>query len=154
MKARMLCLVVFLFGAGLAIATCPQPVKKIVSDQFVQPVLAVPSYGAGYADSSPVLQKILETLERIEAKLDGQAVRNTTLESVIASKCANCHTAGRLAPDSKFVMVEADGKLSPLSVEQKKMIKLRIETTDLKIMMPKGGKPLSDTEKAVLLGAQ
>jgi hypothetical protein len=117
---------------------------------LASPFLAVPSYGAGYADSSPILQKILEALERIEAKLDGQAVKNTTFESVVMARCASCHMVGK--PDTKFFMLEADGKtFSPLSVDQRKLIKLRVDTTDQKIVMPRNGKPLTDTEKAAIL---
>ena len=145
--SRLLSLAVLFFGAGMAIATCPPAVKKVFVEQQVVPVLAVPSYGSSYNASDDIMRKILETLERIEAKLDGQALRNVTFESVIASKCASCHVAGK---PSKFVLVGEDGKLAPLSVEQKNLIKLLIKTTDTNISMPKNGK-LTDAERAALL---
>ena len=146
--SRLLSLAVLFFGAGMALATCPPAVKKIfVEQQVAVPVLAVPSYGSSYNASDDIMRKILETLERIEAKLDGQALRNVTFESVIANKCASCHVAGK---PSGFILAGADGKLAPLSVEQKNLIKILIKTTDTNISMPKNGK-LTDAERAALL---
>ena len=146
--SRLLSLATILFGAGLAVATCPPAVRKIIDPQPVVQVVAVPSYGSSYSPSDDTLRRILETLERIEAKLDGQALRNVTFESVVAAKCASCHTKAK--PSGQLILVAEDGKPAPLSVEQKKMIKLLVETTDTKISMPKNGK-LTDAEKQAIL---
>jgi len=144
---KLTCLILILMGGGLAAATCPQAILKIVVQE---PVVAAPAYGAGYNASDDLLRRILEALERIENKLDGQALQNLDFAKVVANRCASCHTAGK-KNESKLTLMEADGKtISPLSVEQKKLIKLLIETTDEKIRMPKG-RILNDAEKQAIL---
>ena len=143
-------------------AACPS-VKRVQVQQVAVPVLAyaIPTYGASYGQQSPelvdLLRRILDTLERLERKIDGQqaAMPPAPVNAValFEGSCLKCHqsnTAEKQGGGLVLFETDAEGKggtLAPLSLEQKKRIKTRVEVA--RNMPP--GKPLDPLQAKSLV---
>lgn len=126
--------------AGIADAACVSFRRvRVVQQELVAAQVILPSYYPvqSQPQSDDLARRLLEVLERIEAKLDGGG-QGLTMESVVKQDCRGCHQAGK-QPKAGFVLVEADGKLAPLALEDQKLVKLRITTTDPSQRMPPTG---------------
>jgi hypothetical protein len=117
----------------------------------------VPAYGAGYQpqelksnqQQTQLLAQILETLLRIEQRLETKTTGTPTATDAVgllAGRCMKCHSAEK--PEGELVLVEKDGTLALLSVEQRRTIKRRLDAGSMP--PPKVG-TLSPQEKTALL---
>ena len=144
-------------GTTPLLASCPSVrfIRQAVVVVQAQAVL-VPSYGASYGQQqSPelvdLLRRILDSLERLERKLEaGSPVPVPVMDgkAIFESSCLKCHqpaTMEKAGTDLAFV--DATGKLEPLSLEQKRRIKNRVE---VKGSMPPG-KPLPPDQAKALV---
>ena len=151
-------------GTAPLLAACPSVKRAQVKEVVAVPVLAayaVPVYGAGYSQQSPelvdLLRRILDTLERLERKIDGQqaALPPVPVNAValFEGSCLKCHqtnTAEKQGGGLVLFETDAEGKggtLAPLSLEQKKRIRTRVEVA--RNMPP--GKPLDPLQAKTLV---
>lgn len=148
-------LAAFVATAGVASAThCRQQI--VVPAQVIASQLIAPSYfpiqGQQQQQNNDVLLRILETLERIEARMAGGG-DPLSFEAIAAQDCKSCHQAGK-NPRKDFVLFDEAGKsvFDQLSLQDKKIMKLRVETTDPQQVMPPS-KPLSDVRKRAVVEA-
>lgn len=165
---RIIAIAALLNFAAVADAGCAVVHRAVVKQQVVvAPVVqalavAVPAYGAGYSPQPAdpeLLRQLLEEIRAMRAELraalqqgqPAQPAQEPSAAALLDNSCAKCHKAGDA--DSKgggFVMVEADGKLSLLSLEHKNRIARRIQNGS----MPPAksvNRPLSDAERKSLV---
>jgi mono/diheme cytochrome c family protein len=136
---------------------CPQKVivreAVIVKKQAVIVPVYYPLYSVSYqppADSADTLKLREENLKlreellrRKEADLKASQGTPATFEALVASRCASCHSAADAKQKgASFVLIEADGKIPPLSVVEKRAILRAVHNGS----MPKGGAELTDAE--------
>lgn len=117
----------------------------------------IPTYGAGHQPQAQtnsqqeiLLSRILETLLRIESRLGNGKADVSPVGSavtILAQQCMKCHGAEK--PEGELVLVEKDGTLALLSVEQRRTIQRRINAGSMP--PPKVG-ALAPSEKTSLLG--
>jgi hypothetical protein len=161
--------VLLLFGWAASALACPPVVvrkeavvvqKQVVVQQVIVPVL-VPTYTAAYVPPPPApvkssddcCEKLLAEIRALRAELrGGQAVKPpppaATAEEVFSARCASCHSKSTAsAKGFDFVLLEDDGKMVELTVQQKRRVVRELESN----RMPKTGTPLSDAEKTLLL---
>lgn len=132
---RIIALAAVLLLTGPLAAACfnTRHVRQVEVAQVVLPSYYPLTYPQQQQAPDDLLRRLVEVLERLESRLDAPA--GLTAEAAIKSNCASCHTAGR-NPKAGFALVEADGKMAPLSLEDQKLVRLRIGTTDSAIRMP------------------
>jgi len=124
-----------LIGGGIVLADC----NNVRRQQVVVPAqIVVPSYGAGYQSQqdSELLRQILEELKALRLELSQGGLKTDGL-TVVKNECARCHaeqTAGKKG--GGFVLFEKDGAASVLSLEQKKLVTLRVSSSDPAQRMP------------------
>ena len=147
-----------LFGLGL-LATAPAeacpPIRRAVVVQAVPvgagpAVFTIPTYAASYGQASGsdlLLQAILDELKGLRG--DGLGQQPTSFVSVAAARCAACHTEGKPAAGTEFVLLDKAGALVPLSLTEKKLIALRTGSADPAQRMPPAGQ-LGERERRVV----
>lgn len=157
-----------LLSLGIAplLAACPsikcikqQVVRQQVEQVYAAVAVAAPVYGAGYQQQTDnrelidVLRRILERLDSIERnQRSGGGGQEAPLaidgKALVEQTCIKCHQpAMSVKAGTDFILVEEDGKLSPLSLEQKR----RIENRVVKAHNMPPGKPLEPAQgKAVV----
>ena len=159
MVARLLGLLSLLVLVPPVGAACFTVRKQPVA--VAQPVVLVPStfavqaYGGAYGQQAQtadqaILLRILELLERLEARLD-QPAGGHTMESVTKASCAACHTEGK-EPKGGFFLFDTQGKPSDLSLGDKREIRRRITSRDAAFVMPPS-RPLDPSRQAAILQA-
>ncbi len=86
--------------------------------------------------------------------LTTRAVPGTTDgPGVLLTKCAACHQAGKLAPDQRFTILDAQGKLVALTDGQKLKMVFRLYYSEMPpIPNIHGITPLTDAEVAAVFG--
>lgn len=130
---------IMLAFAGLADASCRTHARVVVADVAAQIVL--PSYypvqGQPQQQNEDVIRKLIEVLERLEAKLDG-GPSALTLESMVKTACASCHTEGK-NPQKGFALLAQDGTLMPLSLADQKLVRVHVQSNEPGIRMPPNG---------------
>ena len=151
MKLILACLLLFSLTT-LADAACPSRCR-VQTFEVAAPAILVTSYGGSYGQQAPqsnddLVRRLVEVLERLEARLD-QPAGGHTMESITKQSCAKCHTEGQ-KPQADFVLFGADGKLVDLSLGDKRAVRARIATRDPAQVMPPG-KPLDSGRQAVML---
>ncbi len=70
---------------------------------------------------------------------------------LFTARCASCHQKGREGSGGGFVLLDGP-RLASLSAAKQKQVLQRVYTTDTKLAMPRGGKPLTDEELGVVVG--
>jgi hypothetical protein len=140
-------------AAGVADAACVQRVARqpfIPATPFVATPLVfaapsyVPVYGQGYPSQGQdeVLRRLLEVLDRIEAKLDGGPQRAAAelypFHEVAQQACIKCHQGAKAKGD--FQLFDDAGKFVEPSRGDKRAIYARVVTDDPKLKMPPTGK--------------
>ena len=138
----LLSLLVLVPPVGAACFTVRKPVVVQQQAILVPSTFAVQAYGGAYGQQAQtadqaILLRILELLERLEARLD-QPAGGHTMESVTKATCAACHTEGK-DPNGGFFLFDAQGKPSDLSLGDKREIRRRITSKDAAFRMPPGG---------------
>lgn len=130
----------FFLSAVTASATCPPVRRVVVAPVIATPVaVVVPTYAAsfGYASNSDVLlQQILDELKGLKGELQGQRSEPVSFASIVSNRCAACHSEGKEAAGGGYVLLGKDGQVVPLSIPEKKLIALRVSTSDEKMRMP------------------
>ena len=147
-----------------------QPVRVIPADKVVavQPVAAVyPAYGPSYSNTDALLLELLKAVK--ENTLAVQQLHADTLRlagkpvpalgaaaltpaGIKTAKCAVCHRADVAGEKgSGFVLIEQDGSEAPLSVVEQRRVAREVEKGR---MPPPGAGQLTETEKAILIGAK
>ncbi len=108
--------------------------EKMPRPQPAQPT--VPSPGDPF---NPVMPPATEALKT-----------GTGAAEIFAAKCAQCHTSGKLNPDTSFALLDAAGKVLPLSDQQGKRV---LTKTYGGKMPPRDSKipPLTDEEVASIV---
>jgi mono/diheme cytochrome c family protein len=121
---------------------CPQ--KVIVREAVIvkkQAVIVPVYYTLKLREENLKLRE--ELLRRKEADLKASQGTPATFEALVASRCASCHSAADAKQKgASFVLIEADGKIPPLSVVEKRAILRAVHNGS----MPKGGAELTDAE--------
>ena len=144
---RIASIVALIFAAvGLSADAAPCNNSPVCNNR-VQVVAAAPillpsyypvqgNYGQAQLQED-VLRQILEELKSIREELGGRiGGGGLSLEVVAQQACASCHSEGK-NPKGGFIMVGKDGKVNPLlTLADKKLIALRVQTDDPKIKMP------------------
>ena len=138
---------------ALAEAACPSRCRVQAVEVVAAPAILVPSYGGSYGQQAPqsnddLIRRLVEVLERLEARLD-QPAGGHTLESITKQSCAKCHTEGQ-KPQADFVLFDREGKAIELSLGDKRAVRGRITSRDANQVMPPG-KPLDSGRQAVML---
>lgn len=115
-------------------------------------VPALRQYDTGFSQEAALLKQLLDEVkglrEDVRAIAGGAAPGGTTLEAVIKNRCARCHSAERAkAAGDEFVLIEKDGKLSDLSVSQKRSVVRKVKKNE----MPPPPAQLSEAEKKLIL---
>lgn len=135
-------LALLLAFAGIADAACfTVRHVKAVEVQAVAAQVVLPSYypvqGQPQQQNEDVIRKLIEVLERLEAKLDG-GPSALTLESMVKTTCASCHTEGK-NPQKGFALLAQDGTLMPLSLTDQKLVRVHVQSNEPGIRMPPNG---------------
>lgn len=146
-------LAVLLAFAGLADAACVSVRRvQVIKQEVIAAQVLLPSYQPVYGhpqqQNDDVLRRLLEVLERIEAKLDAGPA-GLTSETVIRQNCASCHTGAKA--EKGFQLVDDAGQLTlhKLSLRDKEIMKLRVETVDPKLVMPPRGPMAAPRQRAL-----
>lgn len=161
---RKLIAIVALLLAGSSLYACPsvacvrtavvRRVQQVVATQAVVTVAApvlVPTYTAGYQPDSTAailaeLQKLRAEIVALRAPPAAAAPAKEDGKLVMSSTCAKCHTDGNAdASGGGFVLIEKDGKQTPLSLAEKRRIGDLVTQGK---MPPKN--PLQDAQKTAL----
>lgn len=125
----------------------------------------------GFQECLAAITKISARLDAIEVRMGGGSAprgglaippadptptdglaRTETRATIIKTSCAACHTAGKLDPETKFVLVDEQGKLATLTAEQEVKVYRQVYSAE---MPPKGNKkgiaPLTDEQVKKLI---
>ncbi len=84
-----------------------------------------------------------------QAPPQGQA--SADVLKLFTARCASCHARGKEGSGGGFVLLDGP-KLAPLSAAKQKQVLQRVYSTDTKVAMPRGGKPLTDEELSTVIG--
>jgi mono/diheme cytochrome c family protein len=112
------------------------------------PQVLVPAYQASYSSSEDLLKQILAEVRGLRADLRaGGGGGAATLAGVVQQRCAQCHTSGKEDRGGDFVLLEKDGKLAELSLNERRRLLRLVQKGE----MPPPPIVLSDGEKKVLV---
>ena len=138
------------FAAVIAFCLLPLPLANaeparqqvvIPSTAIVPVVVQVPTYSVSYnSDTAAIVAELRAIRRELEAMRGGS--QPLSLAGVFSQRCASCHASGVSASKGAGIsLLDAAGKVPPLSVLEKRAIKKAIRTN-----MPKGDKPLDKVE--------
>lgn len=151
----LLSLIVLAPPVGAACFTVRKPVVVQQQAILVPATFAVQAYGGSYApqpsqSNDDLIRRLVEVLERLEARLDAPSGGHT-MESVTKASCASCHTEGK-DPKGGFWLFDAQGKLVDLSLGDKREIRRRIKSKEAAFQMPPS-RPLDLARQEAILQA-